>query len=279
MQGSTFTPVGPLLTPHMGPSPLPPSPSLQQDGSSSLKDYESQCTSDLLRIVDLVSGVPVRWVPRRREGRVELPAAFIPDWNSLASVGRPYQGPKSQRSRILPPSKPVLSHAPNQARPAVHLSPSPRRLPALQPDPPPQVRGELTNLQRATLGALVVMDVHARDVVTSMVSKGVVLASDFEWQAQLRSYWEENQAALAYGGDSSGRQGPTVMMRMMSAVLEYGYEYLGNSSRLVITPLTDRCVCSGLKEGRIRRGGRVCLEEAGKGLPCGSGPAAGVALG
>ncbi|CAG9466170.1 unnamed protein product [Pedinophyceae sp. YPF-701] len=95
-----------------------------------------------------------------------------------------------------------------------------------------RVRGELTGLQRATLGALVVMDVHARDVCTTLVKNKVESDKDFEWTAQLRSYWED---------DAEEVREKTVMMRMMSAQVEYGYEYLGNSSRLVITPLTDRC--------------------------------------
>ena len=89
-----------------------------------------------------------------------------------------------------------------------------------------RVRGELTSLQRKTLGALVVMDVHARDVVANLAKNKVSSPTDFDWQAQLRSYWEE---------DASGARDFTAIMRIMSAEVEYGYEYLGNSSRLVIT--------------------------------------------
>ncbi len=79
-------------------------------------------------------------------------------------------------------------------------------------------------MNRLTLSALVVMDVHARDTIALMARENVSQETDFLWQSQLRMYWENN----------------TCMVRMMNAGIEYGYEYLGNSSRLVITPLTDR---------------------------------------
>ncbi len=52
------------------------------------------------------------------------------------------------------------------------------------------VRGELTRLNRSCMGALIVIDVHARDVVRSMIKARVESINDFEWTRQLRYYWE-----------------------------------------------------------------------------------------
>ncbi|KAJ0395885.1 hypothetical protein P43SY_002016 [Pythium insidiosum] len=94
------------------------------------------------------------------------------------------------------------------------------------------VRGRLTKLERTTIGALVVIDVHARDTISHMIAKGVEHELDFEWISQLRYYWID--------GVKSAKE-MDLQARIVNARVRYGYEYLGNTMRLVITPLTDRC--------------------------------------
>ncbi|XP_058967936.2 dynein axonemal heavy chain 6 [Pocillopora verrucosa] len=89
------------------------------------------------------------------------------------------------------------------------------------------VRGELPKLTRNILCALITIDVHARDIVTGMVEHQVDNVNSFEWVKQLRYYWDPDL--------------DNCVVRMSNSLYIYGYEYLGASPRLVITPLTDRC--------------------------------------
>ncbi|KAF6769871.1 hypothetical protein AHF37_11844, partial [Paragonimus kellicotti] len=102
------------------------------------------------------------------------------------------------------------------------------------------VRGELPKLLRTLLCALITIDVHARDMVTELVQGKVDSLTSFDWQRQLRYYWDQDMDVC--------------VVRMANACYVYGYEYLGASPRLVITPLTDVLLvphgCTSVGPGR-----------------------------
>eukprot|EP01135_Chromosphaera_perkinsii_P005558 Nk52_evm107s352 gene=Nk52_evmTU107s352 len=103
------------------------------------------------------------------------------------------------------------------------------------------ITGQLTKVMRLKLIALVTIEVHARDVVEKMIKAGCNDVNDFEWLSQLRFQWDKEE--------------DDCLVRQTNTLFRYGYEYLGNSGRLVITPLTDRCYMTLTTALHLYRGG------------------------
>lgn len=87
--------------------------------------------------------------------------------------------------------------------------------------------GNLTPGDRQKVMTVCTIDVHSRDVVAKLISTKIRGADAFQWQCQLRHRWCLNAN--------------NCFVNICDAQFQYDFEYLGNTPRLVITPLTDRC--------------------------------------
>ncbi|KAL6090808.1 hypothetical protein STEG23_013234, partial [Scotinomys teguina] len=87
--------------------------------------------------------------------------------------------------------------------------------------------GQLSKGDRQKIMTICTIDVHARDVVAKMIAQKVDNVQAFLWLSQLRHRWDD--------------EAKHCFANICDAQFLYSYEYLGNTPRLVITPLTDRC--------------------------------------
>ncbi|XP_048885226.1 dynein axonemal heavy chain 2 [Brienomyrus brachyistius] len=105
------------------------------------------------------------------------------------------------------------------------------------------IRGNLSKIIRLKIVALVTVEVHARDIIDRLMKCGCLDTNSFEWLGQLRLYWE--------------KEVDNCTIKQTNTQFLYGYEYLGNSGRLVITPLTDRCYMTLTTALYLHRGGSL----------------------
>uniref|UniRef100_A0A8D3BSR6 AAA+ ATPase domain-containing protein n=1 Tax=Scophthalmus maximus TaxID=52904 RepID=A0A8D3BSR6_SCOMX len=87
--------------------------------------------------------------------------------------------------------------------------------------------GDLSPGDRQKVMTVCTIDVHARDVVANLIAQKVTTGQAFAWLSQLRHRWDDETSHCK--------------VNICDAQFQFSYEYLGNTNRLVITPLTDRC--------------------------------------
>ncbi|XP_014234684.1 dynein heavy chain 7, axonemal-like [Trichogramma pretiosum] len=89
----------------------------------------------------------------------------------------------------------------------------------------------LSREHRETLSSLVVLLVHLEEVCGALLEKKIHEEQDFDWKAQIRYYYYNQEEANE----------AEVRVSIVNSSQSYGYEYYGSGERVsVITPLTER---------------------------------------
>ncbi|XP_054907024.1 dynein axonemal heavy chain 2 isoform X1 [Poeciliopsis prolifica] len=186
---------------------------------STLKAYLNDCLIDMKKII----GTRERWV-KDWPGQIVITASQI-KWTSEVTRALNISKDRGNKSSLKSLKKKQVAMLQSYSQ---------------------MIREELPKVLRLKVVALVTVEVHARDVIDKLAKTSYIDVNAFEWLCQLRLYWEKDKERMEMN---------ECIIRQTNTQFKYGYEYLGNSGRLVITPLTDRCYMTLTTALHLHRGG------------------------
>jgi dynein heavy chain, axonemal len=101
----------------------------------------------------------------------------------------------------------------------------------------------MSTSDRVKVTSIIASDIHARDVVQVLIDQRVTSANDFIWQSQLKYSWESGTSSsiITNTNDSNSSSSGTLHIKLAQYSTKHNYEYTGNCTRMIVTPLTDRC--------------------------------------
>ncbi len=106
----------------------------------------------------------------------------------------------------------------------------------------------LSKSDRQRVMCMITLDAHSRDIIDNLIKEKAYAPTDFQWQSKLRPSF------VGDVGKSVTHIVSNAKFNICDASFDYGFEYLGNGPRLVVTPLTDRIYVTATQALHLKMG-------------------------
>ncbi|CDW77756.1 dynein heavy chain axonemal [Stylonychia lemnae] len=113
------------------------------------------------------------------------------------------------------------------------------------------IKVKQSKITRITTINLIAVFIYFREILDNLIEQKISKVDDFQWQMILKFSFKDiaSNLVIDYENPNNGQeermkvdtQKLEIACEVFNSQRLYGFEYIGNSSRLIVTPLTERC--------------------------------------